>query len=157
MGGGGGGGEKLSSSNISLKHICLRKHFFPSSSSCEKMFSIFFSVLFTCAKYYHYLIKLLNNDVQGAEGTQHEKRKKPLSSFVESTNYIIEEEIHAPCGSGSVNATVHQMFEELKTGICLTTTLKQAQTVMKKAVTHLLTSILKLSHYKDCILLKLKN
>ena len=78
----------------------------------------FFSVLFTRAKYYHYLIKLLNNDVQGAEGTQHEKRKKPLSSFVkkdlideaqESTNYIIEEEIHAPCGSESVNAILYQM------------------------------------------------
>ena len=44
-----------------------------------------------------------------------------------------------------------------KSGICLTTTLKQAQTVMKQAVTHLLMSILKLSHYKDCILLNLKN
>ena len=30
-----------------------------------------------------------------------------------------------------------------KSGICLTTTLKQAQTVMKQAVTHLLMSILK--------------
>ena len=126
----------------------------------------FFSIVIFCAKYHHYLIKLLNNDVQGAEGTQHEKRKKPLSSFVkkdlideaqESTNYIIEKEIHAPCGSGSVNATVHRMFEELKTGICLTTTLKQAQTVMKQGVTHLLMSILKLSHYKDCILLNSKN
>ena len=57
---------------------------------------------------------------------------KPLSSFVKqdlideaqkSSNYIIEEEIPAPCGSESVNedigskageecATLHQMFEE---------------------------------------------
>ena len=26
--------------------------------------------------FFHCLIKLLNNDVQGAEGTQHKKRKK---------------------------------------------------------------------------------
>ena len=84
-------------------------------------------------------------------------KKDVIDKAQESTNYIIEEEIHAPCGSGSVNATVHQMFEELKTGICLTTTLKQAQKVMKQADTHLLMSILKLSHYKDCILLNLKN
>ena len=44
-----------------------------------------------------------------------------------------------------------------KSGICLTTTLKQAQTVMKQAVTHLLMSILKLSHYEDCILLNLES
>ena len=74
----------------------------------------------------------MNNDVQGTEGTQHEKGQKPLSSFVkqhlideaqESSNYIIEEEIPAPCGSESVNkdmvskaaeecSTLHQMFEE---------------------------------------------
>ena len=84
-------------------------------------------------------------------------KKDLIDEAQESTNYIIEEEIHAPCGSGSVNATVHQMFEELKTGICLTTTLKQAQTVMKQAVTHLLMSILKLSHYEDCILSNLES
>ena len=44
-----------------------------------------------------------------------------------------------------------------KSGICLTTTLKQAQTVMKQAVIHLLISILKLSHYEDCILLNLES
>ena len=44
-----------------------------------------------------------------------------------------------------------------KSGIYLTTTLKQAQTVMKQAVTHLLMSILKLSHYEDCILLNLES
>ena len=86
--------------------------------SPQTFFSIFFSVLSICAKYYHCLIKLFNNDVQGAEGTQHEKRQKPLSSFVkkdlidkaqESTHYIIEEEIHAPCGSESVNANLCQM------------------------------------------------
>ena len=97
-GGGGGGDEKLSSANI--------------------FFHFFFSILSICAKYYHCLIKLFNSDVQGEEGTQHEKRQKPLSSFVkkdlideaqESTHYIIEEEIHAPCGSESVNATLCQM------------------------------------------------
>ena len=44
-----------------------------------------------------------------------------------------------------------------KSGICLTTTLKQAQTAMKQAVIHLLISILKLSHYEDCILLNLES
>ena len=44
-----------------------------------------------------------------------------------------------------------------KSGICLTTTLKQAQTVMKQAVIHLLISILKLSHFEDCILLNLES
>ena len=44
-----------------------------------------------------------------------------------------------------------------KSGICLTTTLKQAHTVMKQAVIHLLISILKLSHYEDCILLNLES
>ena len=44
-----------------------------------------------------------------------------------------------------------------KSWICLTTTLKQAQTVMKQAVTHLLMSILKLSHYEDCILSNLES
>ena len=38
-----------------------------------------------------------------------EKRSKEAQ---ESTNYIIDEEIHAPCGSESVNATLHQIFEE---------------------------------------------
>ena len=56
-------------------------------------------------------IALLNNDVQGAEGTQDKKRQKPLSSFVKkdlvdepqvSTNYIIEKDIHATCGYESV-------------------------------------------------------
>ena len=43
----------------------------------QTFFSIFFQcVLFICAKYYHCLIKLLNDDVQGAEGTQHEKQQK---------------------------------------------------------------------------------
>ena len=44
-----------------------------------------------------------------------------------------------------------------KSGIYLTTTLKQAQTVMKQAITHLLMSIPKLSHYEDCILLNLES
>ena len=44
-----------------------------------------------------------------------------------------------------------------KSGICLTTTLKQAQTVMKQAVIHLLISILKLSKNEDCILLNLES
>ena len=84
--------------------------FFLSSSSYKQFFPFFSSVLFICAEYYHCLIKLLNNDVQGAEGTQHKKGKKRLSSFVKkdlidepqvSTNYI-EEDIHAPCGYESV-------------------------------------------------------
>ena len=50
--------------------------------------------------------------MQGAEGKQHKKRKKPLSSFVNKdlivkpkkacTNCIIEEDIHALCGYESV-------------------------------------------------------
>ena len=43
---GGGGDEKLSYANIFLKHICLRKHFFPRHLLANKFFSIFFSVLF---------------------------------------------------------------------------------------------------------------
>ena len=62
-----------------------------------------------------------------------------------------------PVVTNQLNATVHQMFEELKTEIYLTTTLKQAQTVMKQAVTHLLMSILKLSHYEDFFKLNLES
>ena len=81
----------------------------------QTFFSIFFQcVLFICAKYYHCLIKLLNDDVQGAEGTQHEKQQKLcqkdlIDEAQESTNYIMEKEIHAPCGSESVNVTLYQM------------------------------------------------
>ena len=41
-----------------------------------------------------------------------------------------------PVVANQLNATLHQMFEELKTEIYLTTTLKQAQTMMKQAVAH---------------------
>ena len=82
----------------------------------QTFFSIFFQcVLFICAKYYHFLIKLLNDGVQGAEGTQHKKQQKLcqkrsiIDEAQESTNYIMEEEIHAPCGSESVNVTLYQM------------------------------------------------
>lgn len=79
-----------------------------------------FSKILRISEKVHCLIKLLDNDV-GVEGAN-EKRKKPLFSFVkkdlideaqESTNYIIEKDIHGPCGYESVNATLHQMFEEL--------------------------------------------
>ena len=36
-------------------------------------------------------------------------KKDLIDEAQESTNYIIEEEIHAPCGSESVNATLYQM------------------------------------------------
>ena len=80
-------------------------------------------------------------------------KKDLIDEAQESTNYIIEEEIHAPCGSESVNATLYQMekwdiFDNHS---------ETAQTVMKQAVTHLLMSILKLSHYEDCILLNLES
>ena len=52
-----------------------------------------------------------------------------------------------PVATNQLNATLHQMFEELETEIYLTTTLKQVQTVMKQAVTYLLMSIPKLSHF----------
>ena len=52
----GYGHEKLSSANIFFEHICLCKHFFPSSSFCKQFFFHIFSVLFICAKYYHCLI-----------------------------------------------------------------------------------------------------
>ena len=43
----GGGDEKLSSANIFLKHICLRKHFFSVVIFLQtSFFSIFFSVFF---------------------------------------------------------------------------------------------------------------
>ena len=36
-------------------------------------------------------------------------KKDLIDEAQESTNYIIEDEIHAPCGSESVNATLYQM------------------------------------------------
>ena len=81
----------------------------------QTFFSIFFQcVLFICTKYYHCLIKLLNDDVQGAEGTHMRNnrnfvKKDLIDEAQESTNYIMEEEIHAPCGSESVNVTLYQM------------------------------------------------
>ena len=56
-----------------------------------------------------------------------------------------------------LNQTLPFAKGKKKSGIYLTITLKQAQTVMKQAVTHLLMSIPKLSHYEDCILLNLES
>ena len=39
-------------------------------------------------------------------------KKDLIDEAQESTNYVIEDEIHAPCGSESVNATLYQMQEE---------------------------------------------
>ena len=81
----------------------------------QTFFSIFFQcVLFICAKYYHYLIKLLNDDVQGQKGHSMRNNRNFVIKYLideaqESTNYIMEEEIHAPCGSESVNVTLYQM------------------------------------------------
>ena len=36
-------------------------------------------------------------------------KKDLIDEAQESTNYIMEEEIHAPCGSESVNVTLNQM------------------------------------------------
>ena len=36
-------------------------------------------------------------------------KKDLIDEAQESTNYIMEEEIHAPCGSESVNVTLYQM------------------------------------------------
>ena len=97
-----GGGEGWGWEIIFCKHFFNRymslQTFFSKVIFLQTYFSIFFSVLFIHAKYYHCLIKLLKNDVQGAEGTQHEKRQKPLSSFVKkdlideaqkSTNFLL--------------------------------------------------------------------
>ena len=91
-----------------MGNYLLQTFFFLTSSSYKQFFP-FFSVFFLFVL--NITIALLNNDVQGAEGTQDKKRQKPLSSFVKkdlidepqvSTNYIIEKDIHATCGYESV-------------------------------------------------------
>ena len=92
---GGGGDEKLSSANIFF-------HFF---------FSVFFlfALNITIALLNYWTMMYKEQKGHSIRNNRNFVKKDLIDEAQESTNYIIEDEIHAPCGSESVNATLYQM------------------------------------------------
>ena len=81
----------------------------------QTFFPFFFSVFFLFAL--NITIALLNywtmvyKEQKGhtIRNNRNFVKKDLIDEAQESTNYIMEEEIHAPCGSESVNVTLYQM------------------------------------------------